>query len=96
MDEKQYYIYILTNKRHTVLYVGFTNNLSARVEAHKNKSVKGFTEKYNVDILVYFEVTEEYGAALAREKQIKSWVRRKKIELINSTNPNWKDLSEDI
>jgi putative endonuclease len=78
-----------------VLYVGVTNNLQRRVEQHKQKLVEGFTHKYNVTRLVYYEMTNDVRAALAREKQIKSWRRSKKIELIESVNPTWQDLSEE-
>ena len=75
------------------LYTGVTNNLIRRVYEHKNKLVKGFTSKYNIQFLVYYESTPSVHAALAREKQIKGWLRAKKIALINSMNPSWKDLS---
>lgn len=89
-----YFVYIMTNKNNTVLYTGVTNNLQKRVYEHKNKILKGFTSKYNVDKLVYFEKTENIYSAIAREKQIKAGSRKKKIELINSLNKEWKDLSE--
>jgi putative endonuclease len=91
---KQYYVYIMASKSR-VLYVGVTNNLQRRVEQHKQKVVEGFTRKYNVTRLVYYEMTNDVRAALAREKQIKSWRRSKKIELIESVNPTWQDLSEE-
>ena len=91
---KQYYVYIMASKSR-VLYVGVTNNLLRRVEQHKQKVVESFTRKYNVTRLVYHEVTNDVRAALAREKQIKSWRRSKKIELIESVNPAWKDLSKE-
>ncbi len=87
---KEYYVYIMTNKSKT-LYTGVTNNLMRRVHEHKNKLIPGFTSKYNIHILVYYESTSNVHAALAREKQIKGWLRAKKIALINSTNPEWKD-----
>ena len=90
---KQYYVYIMTNKSRT-LYVGVTNNLQSRVYKHKNKLIRGFTKKHNMRILVYFEVLNDIKMAIAREKQIKGWLRRKKIALIESMNPEWKDLSE--
>lgn len=96
MNERQFYIYILTNKRHTVLYTGVTNNLARRVYEHKEKFVKGFTERYNVDILAYYEVAENAEAAISREKQIKAGSRKKKEELIKAMNPFWKDLYDDI
>ncbi len=87
-----YYVYILTNKTNKVLYVGITNNLVRRIYEHKKKMVKGFTHKYNVDRLVYFDITPDVKAAIAREKQIKGWLRQKKIDLINEFNPSWRDL----
>jgi putative endonuclease len=91
---KEYYVYIMTNKSKT-LYTGVTNNLLRRVYEHKNKLVPGFTNKYNIHILVYYESTSNVHAALAREKQIKGWLRAKKIALINSMNSEWKDLSDE-
>jgi putative endonuclease len=78
-----------------VLYVGVTNNLQRRAEQHKHKLVEGLTHKYNVTRLVYYEMTNDVRAALAREKQIKAWRRSKKIELIESVNPTWKDMSDE-
>ncbi|MGH7771135.1 MAG: GIY-YIG nuclease family protein [Candidatus Binatia bacterium] len=89
---KQYYVYIMTNKSRT-LYTGVTSDLERRVYEHKQRLVPGFTGKYNITRLVYFEVTYDVRAAIAREKQIKGWLRRKKIALIESVNPEWKDLS---
>jgi putative endonuclease len=91
---KHYYVYILTSPSGT-LYTGLTNNLERRVYQHKNKLVDGFTKKYNVTRLVYFETFHDVRDAIAREKQIKSWRRSKKIDLIKSLNPKWQDLSED-
>jgi putative endonuclease len=93
---KAYYIYILTNQYNTVFYVGVTNNLIRRVYEHKNKLVKGFTSKYNINKLVYYEVFSDVCDAIYREKQIKSWSRKKKIEMIEKFNPEWKDLYEEI
>ena len=93
---KEYYIYLITNKGLNVLYAGVTNNLIRRIYEHKNKLVEGFTKKYNVDRLIYYEVYSEISDAIAREKQIKGWARKKKNDLINQTNPEWKDLSADI
>lgn len=87
-----YYVYILSSKA-KVLYVGMTNNLARRMYEHKNKLNPGFTAKYNVDSLVYFEEVENEMAAKKREKQIKGWLREKKIKLIESKNPEWRDLS---
>jgi putative endonuclease len=91
---KQYYVYIMTNKSRT-LYTGVTNDLQRRVYEHKQKLVSGFTAKYNISRLVYFEVTTDALSAIAREKQIKGWLRVKKTNLIESTNPEWIDLAED-
>jgi putative endonuclease len=88
----QYYVYIMTNKSRT-LYTGVTNDLARRVYEHKQKLLPGFTSKYNITKLVYFEATEDVYAALNREKQIKGWLRDKKIALIEAANPDWKDLS---
>jgi len=89
----KYYVYLLTNWNNKVIYLGVTNNLERRLYEHKNKLVKGFTEKYNVNKLVYFEETQDVTAAIAREKEIKKWRREKKNQLVNRMNPNWKDLS---
>ena len=88
-----FYVYILTNKRHSVLYTGITNNLDRRIFEHKTKQNEGFTSKYNVDRLVYYETIEDVNYAIEREKQIKAGPQKKKIELIESTNPDWKDLA---
>jgi putative endonuclease len=92
---KQYYVYIMTNKSRT-LYTGVTNNLERRVYEHKHKLVHGFTSKYNITQLVYYEATNDVREALGREKQIKGWLRSKKIALIESINPNWNDLSKEV
>ena len=89
-----YYVYIITNKNNTVLYTGVTNNLERRMYEHKNKIVKGFTKKYNLYKLVYYETTTNVNIAIAREKFIKNLLRVKKESLINSINPGWKDLME--
>ena len=92
---KEYYVYIMTNKSRT-LYTGVTNDLMRRVHEHKNKlDPNSFTSKYNIQFLVYYESTPTIHVALAREKQIKGWLRKKKIALIDSMNPDWKDLSEE-
>ena len=90
---KQYYVYIMTSKSGT-LYTGVTSDLGVRVYQHKNKTFPGFTKKYNVNRLVYFETFSQVQDAIAREKSIKGWLRKKKIALIESTNPTWADLSE--
>jgi len=91
-----YYVYILTNWTNKVLYTGVTNDLERRLYEHNNKLVKGFTEKYNVNKLVYFDSTTDVKAAIAKEKQIKGWTRKKKDDLIESINPQWLDLSESF
>ena len=96
MIEKAYYVYLLTNWNNNVMYVGVTNDLQRRVYEHKEKMVKGFTKKYNVNKLVYYEQTTDIAAALNREKEIKKWRRNKKNILVESTNPSWRDLSEDF
>jgi len=91
---KHYYVYIMSSASGT-LYTGMTNNLSRRVHQHKNKVFEGFTKKYDVTRLVYCEVYYDVREAIAREKQIKRWRRRKKLDLIESQNFTWRDLSED-
>ncbi len=88
-----YYVYIMTNYTNKVLYIGVTNNLERRVVEHKNKLNKGFTQRYNVKKLAYFETTSNIDSAIEREKQLKGWIRAKKVELINNSNPEWTDLS---
>jgi putative endonuclease len=92
---RQYYVYILASIS-KVLYVGVTNDLIRRVWEHKEKSVPGFTQKYNVSMLVYYEATEDVESAITREKQIKGYRREKKVTLITSMNPEWKDLYRDL
>jgi len=89
----QYYVYIMTNRSGT-LYTGVTNNLERRIYEHKRKLIPGFTSHYHIDRLVYYEVTSDIPAAIAREKQIKAWTRAKRVALIESVNRDWKDLSE--
>ena len=91
---KTYAVYILTNYNETTFYIGVTGNLQKRIWEHKNKIVEGFTKKYNVDKLVYYELTENVESALNREKQLKRWHRQWKINLIKEMNPELKDLSE--
>jgi len=93
---KTYYVYIMTNKRNGTLYVGVTNNLTRRVYEHKQKLVPGFTSKYNLTLLVYYELFNDVRNAIAREKQIKGWLRIRKKALIDSLNGEWKDLAESI
>ncbi|MBN9390055.1 MAG: GIY-YIG nuclease family protein [Chloroflexi bacterium] len=89
---KQYYVYILSSKTR-VIYTGVTNDLARRVYQHKNKLIEGFTSRYNITKLVYFEETNDVEAAIGREKQLKNWPRSKKVALINQNNPTWSDLS---
>ena len=90
---RHYYVYILTNKTNSVLYIGVTNHLARRVQEHKQKKIKGFTKKYNCTKLVYFEETRYIEDAIRREKQLKNWHRQWKIDLIDGFNPKWEDLS---
>ena len=90
-----YYVYILTNKTNSVIYIGITNNLLRRLYEHKNKLLDGFTKKYNVNKLVYFEQTSDINEAIKREKILKKWNREWKIELIKKQNPEFKDLSSE-
>lgn len=91
---KSYYVYILANKINGTLYTGVTNDLIKRVYEHKNNLIKGFTKRYCVHKLVYFEETNDINSAIKREKQLKKWNRVWKLELIEKYNPNWKDLYE--
>lgn len=93
-ESREYFVYILTNKSNEVFYIGVTNNLKRRMYEHKNKLVAGFTKKYNIAKLVYFEATNDIYSAIKREKQLKNWHRDWKINLINTFNPGWRDLSE--
>jgi len=94
--ERSFCIYLMTNKYNTTIYTGVTNNLYGRVAQHRNGEIEGFTKKYNLHKLVYYEVYEDAPSAILREKQIKSWKRRKKIDLINTINPEWKDLFSEL
>ena len=94
--DRAFYVYIMTNPRHTVLYTGVTSNLPRRVYEHREKLSPGFTSKYNVVHLVYYETAETAEAAISREKQLKAGPRRKKVALLASTNPTWRDLSIDL
>lgn len=96
MQEKLFYVYILTNKNNTVLYVGVTNNLLRRVYEHQNRLVEGFTKKYNLGKLIYFEESINAYDAISREKQIKGWRRSKKVDLINQINLAWNDLTHNL
>ncbi len=92
---KQYYVYFITNKTSSILYVGVTSDLVRRIYEHQNKLIEGFTSKYNISKLVYFEVFSDPENAIAREKQIKNWNRAKKNALVEAQNAEWRDLSED-
>lgn len=96
MMQKAGYIYILTNKNNTVLYTGVTSNLAKRVYEHKNHLVDGFSKRYNLEKLVYYEVFQDISLAIQREKQIKASSRKNKEKLINSINHEWNDLVEEI
>ena len=96
MLTRSYYVYLLASRRKGTLYVGVTNDLSKRVWQHKQELVEGFTKKYGVKSLVWFEQTESIESAIVREKQIKKWNRDWKVELIEKTNPQWRDLYEEI
>ena len=91
-----YYVYILTNKTDDVMYIGVTNDLSRRLHEHKTEQIEGFTKKYNVHKLVYFEEHPEINDAIAREKQLKHWIRAKKNWLVETKNPNWDDWGEGL
>ena len=93
---KQGYVYILSNRKYGVLYIGVTSNLVKRIHQHKNKYVPGFSQKYNLDKLVYYEIFDHIQSALQREKQLKKWRREWKIDLIDSLNPEWLDQSRAL
>ena len=91
----QYYVYILSNKKNGTLYIGVTNNLERRMFQHKNKLVEGFSKKYDLTKLMYFEIFQYIEKAIEREKRLKKWKRQWKINLIEEKNPNWNDLASD-
>jgi len=91
----QYFVYILASKKNGTLYIGLTNNLETRIKQHKSKLINGFTQKYKVTNLVYFEIYQNINEAIKREKQLKKWKREWKIRLIEENNVNWIDLSKD-
>ena len=95
-EMKTYYVYILTSKRNGTLYIGVTNDLKKRIFEHKNSLVNGFTKKYSVHSLVYYEQCNDIESAITREKRLKRWNRKWKLELIERNNPQWKDLYEDL
>jgi putative endonuclease len=96
MEKKQYYVYILASKKYGTLYTGVTSNLSQRIYAHQQHLVEGFTKKYSIHQLVYFEIHDEIYQALTREKQIKKWHRQWKINLIEQHNPQWINLTNSL
>ena len=96
MSEKQYHVYIMTNPTDTVLYIGVTGNIARRMEEHRSHLLSGFTDKYNCIKLVYVETTNDIESAILREKQLKGWTRKRKIALIESMNPEWKDLANAL
>ncbi len=96
MQTKQYFVYILASKKNGTLYIGITNDLIKRVYEHKNNLADGFTKKYDVHNLVYYEIHNDASSAITREKQLKKWNRQWKIELIEKTNSDWKDLYNNL
>jgi putative endonuclease len=95
VQDRHYFVYIMTNRART-LYTGVTNDLRRRVYEHREKIIPGFTKRYDIDRLVYFEATTDVRSAIAREKQIKGWRREKKLDLIESMNPGWEDLGDGL
>ncbi|MFA6338701.1 MAG: GIY-YIG nuclease family protein [Candidatus Paceibacterota bacterium] len=93
---KNYYVYILASKKNGTLYIGVTNDLVRRIYEHKNGLIEGFTKKYNIKNLVYYEETNDINSALSREKSLKKWNREWKLKLIELNNPEWNDLSLDL
>jgi putative endonuclease len=93
---EQYYVYLLASKKNGTLYIGVTNNLVRRVWEHKNNFIEGFTQKYNVHKLVYYEIASDINSAITREKQMKKWRRQWKVELIEEGNSEWKDLYDSL
>ena len=93
---KEYFVYLLTNWNNRVIYVGVTNDLARRIYEHNNKLIEGFSSKYNLCKLVYFEQTNDVNSAITREKEIKKWRREKKNKLVEKMNPDWSDLSETL
>ncbi|MBP7805213.1 MAG: GIY-YIG nuclease family protein [Candidatus Pacebacteria bacterium] len=96
MNHNNYYVYILASDRNGTLYIGVTNDLVRRVFEHKNDLVEGFTKQYKVHMLVYYECFESIASAITREKVLKSWNRKWKLDLIEKENPEWRDLYQDI
>jgi putative endonuclease len=93
---KDFFVYIMTNRLRTTIYIGMTNDLQRRVWEHQNGEIEGFTKQYRLTLLVYYEAFPEARAAIAREKQLKNWRRTKKDALINTMNPEWRDLSQEL
>ncbi len=93
---REYYVYIMASAKNGTIYTGVTGNIQCRVQHHKDGLVKGFTQKYAVKNLVYYEITNSVEAAIAREKQLKNWKRDWKLELVECFNPNWRDLSAEF
>ena len=89
-----FFVYIITNKNRKVLYIGVTNDLERRVWEHRNKVIKGFSSRYSLSILIYYEMAADPRSAIEREKELKGWRREKKVKLIETMNPRWMDLSE--
>lgn len=96
MKEHRYFVYIITHKDHRSLYIGVTNDLVRRIHEHRTKAAESHTAKYKIDKLIYFEMTDQVESAILREKQLKGWTRKKKIDLINTMNKEWNDLYETI
>ena len=94
MNQRRFFVYIMASRSHT-LYIGVTNSIVRRVRQHKEHAFPGFTSRYNIDRLVWYETYQYVRTAIAREKQLKGWLRERKIRLIEETNPTWQDLSED-
>ena len=96
MNKSQSHVYLMSNKMNTVIYTGVTSDLIKRVYEHKQKLADGFTKKYNATKLIYYETFDSIRDAIVREKQIKGWIRKKKVDLVAVLNPQWKDLYDDI
>ena len=94
--DKDYFVYILASKRNGTLYIGVTSDLVRRIYEHKNNLIEGFTKKYKVHHLVYYEITNDIKSAIEREKRLKKWNRKWKLELIERMNPQWKDLYDEL
>lgn len=95
MKQHRYFVYIMSNRKDGVLYIGVTSNLERRIVEHKYRMIKGFSKRYNLGKLIYFEETQDVHAALQREKNLKHYIRQWKVDLIESVNPEWKDLAAE-